>query len=202
MRTTTALATIAAGLFLASVARADDAGARHDALRAALAKRRAEHLASFHRFRLTKVYPHNSYEPGMLNVWTDADGHLCAVATMMADAGQAPLVTQTASADNYVRVSQLADGPVLDWVLTSGLTQEEIVMIQAPTEADLEADAAAFRRARRREDRRLAENYRATEQALRGEVMTNAGLDLAVSRLERRPELAAAVLATQPATNP
>ena len=45
-------------------------------LREALVKQRKLHLQRFHTYRLKKVYPHNTYEPGMKNVWLDVEGHL------------------------------------------------------------------------------------------------------------------------------
>jgi hypothetical protein len=141
----------------------------------------------------------------MKNVWIDRDGHLCAVATLMKADGWDAVVEQTGKDNNFVRVAELTSGSLVEWVLTSGFTQEEVVMIQQPSEADVRAyeqeQRARERRAARaqlREDNRLAKNYRATEVALEQATMATAGLDLAVERLMQHPQLAAALLAQNP----
>ena len=140
----------------------------------------------------------------MLNVWKDPDGHLCAIATLVHDSGKDDLVDATANDKNFVKLADLTSGPLVDWVLTSGLTQEEAVMIQAPTEADVEEMEAAQRREARalkrkldHEDKRLNRNYIAVERALEEPRIADAGLDVAVARLAARPDLAAALLASQ-----
>lgn len=195
---------IAAILFcVGSTARADvSAQPDHTALRAALAKQRQENLQRFHKYRVKGVYPHNLYEPGMMNVWKDPDDHLCAIATLVDEAGLKDLVEKTAKDENFVKIADLDHGPLVDWILTSGLTQEEAVMIQAPTEADIEQMEARERREKRklarklaREDQRLAQNYIAVERALKQPRIADAGLDLAVARLAAHPELAKKLLA-------
>ncbi len=173
----------------------------HTALRAALAKQRKENLQRFHQYRVKGIYPHNLYEPGMINVWKDPQDHLCAIATLVDRAGLKDLVEQTAKDENFVKIADLDHGPLVDWILTSGLTQEEAVMIQAPTEADMEAMEAQQRREARklarklaREDQRLAKNYIAVERALAQPRIADAGLDLAVARLAAHPELAKKLL--------
>ncbi len=171
------------------------------ALRKELAAQRKLNLARLHRYRVKRIYPHNTYEAEkMLNVWTDAEGHLCAVATLMDKAGLHDLVASTAEDDNFVRVADVTSGPLLDWVLGSGFTQEEIVMIQQPNwEEEQRAERSArraFKRAIKREDARLEKNYIAIERALKQRVIADAGLDLAVARLEKHPELVAALHAS------
>lgn len=165
-------------------------------LREELAAQRKINLERFHAYRVARVYPHNFYEEGKKNVWKDRDDHLCAVATMMEKAGHHDLVERTARDQNFVRIADLASGPLIDWVLVSGLTQEEAVMIQQPSRADIEQMEAEMRREERRlarklrrEDNRLEANYIAIELALKQPVMVDASLDLAVARLAARPDL-------------
>jgi len=172
-------------------------------LRKQLAAQRKQNLARLHRYRVNRVFPHNTYEEGMLNVWTDAEGHLCAVATMMKAAGQGQLVEATGRDANFVRVADVTSGPLADWVLTSGFTQEEVVMIQQPTDEEVRVMEAEIRREERRiarmvrrEDARLERNYIAIERVLKEPVLADAGLDLAVARLEKRPDLIAALHAS------
>jgi hypothetical protein len=170
-----------------------------DALRAALVKQRATNLKRFDEYRRKRIYPHNNYSPGMLNVWKDYDGHLCAIATLVHQSGHDDLVDATANDRNFVKLADVTTGPLVDWILTSGLTQEEAVMIQQPTEEEVEAEEQDRLRAIRREDRRLAKNYIAVERALKEPRIADAGLDVAVARLVARPELAAQLLAATPA---
>jgi len=165
-------------------------------LREELIAQRKINLERLHAYRVARVYPHNLYEEGKKNVWKDRDDHLCAVATMMEKGGQHDLVERTAQDQNFVRIADLASGPLIDWVLVSGLTQEEAVMIQQPSAADVEQMEAERRREERRlarklrrEDNRLEANYIAIEAALKQPVMVDASLELAVARLAARPDL-------------
>lgn len=160
------------------------------ALRAALADRRAHNLASFHAYRTGGVYPRNSQRVGPLNVWRDGAGHLCAAATMLDRDGQHELVMATAKQNNAIRLLDVTEGPILDWLMTSGFTLEEIDQIQKPmvmrpvpppvTDPDPETT-------------HLAAAYEATEHDL--VTHANEGLDVAVDRLMSRPELANALIA-------
>jgi len=175
-------------------------------LRRALGEERQVNLARFHDYRKKRVYPHNTYEPGMLNVWKDADDHLCAVATLVHLDGHDDIV-DTVAKDNFVKTADLTDGPLIDWVLMSGLTQEEIVMIQQPTEADVRAMEAEYRAEQRRikrwlarEDSRLNKVYKTVEKTLAAPRIADAGLDLATARLAQHPDLAKELLAKHPAS--
>ena len=170
-------------------------------LRKELAARRELNLKRFHDYRRARVYPHNSYEEGFINVWRDDDAHLCAIANLVNKDGLDDLVSQTARDDNFVKLADVSSGPLIDWVLTSGLTQEEVVMIQWPTFAQDDPVGYARmmrrereqRRARAREDQRLAAGYLQTERTLERRVVRDAALELAVARLAKRPDLAAAL---------
>lgn len=170
-------------------------------LRRVLAEKRHVNLARFHDYRKKRIYPHNTYQQGMLNVWRDADQHLCAVATLVHLDGQDDLVDTIAKDQNFVRTADLTEGPLVDWILTSGFTQEEIVMIQQPSAADVAAMEAEYRAEQRRikrylkrEDARLAKTYKTVEHTLEADRISDAGLDLAVARLAQHPTLAQALL--------
>jgi len=201
----TAAVIVFAVLASAGPALAEDSPTGPDttALRAALVKQRATNLKRFEEYRQKRVYPHNLYAADMRNVWKDPDGHLCAIATLVHDSGNDDLVDSIAKDENFVKLADVTSGPIVDWILTSGFTQEEAVMIQAPTEADMEAYEAEQRAEERklkrklaREDKRLNKNYVAVERALQEPRIADAGLDLAVARLAARPDLAAKLLAS------
>jgi hypothetical protein len=171
-------------------------------VRAALAARRTHNLAAFHAYRTGGVYPHNYERNGPMNVWLDRDGHLCAAATMIDKDGQHELVMETGKTDNHVRLADVTDGPLLDWMLTSGFTIAEIDRIQAPMVMPNPRELEPPVDWRVAEDVRLAREYRATETWLNRH--QKASLDAATDLLlESYPALAAALVYptdTQPAT--
>lgn len=157
-----------------------------EAVRAALAARRAHNLAAFRAYADAGVYPHNNVRPGPLNVWRDEDGHLCAAATMIDRDGKHDLVRDIAAHDNHLRLLDVTTGPVMSWMLTSGLTIEEIDRIQKP--APRPNPQAVKPGWREQADATLAASYRETEQFLAAHAA--AGLDDATERLMAEPALA------------
>jgi hypothetical protein len=155
----------------------------------ALQKRRAKNLAAFRAYRKGGVYPHNTWRTGPLNVWQDASGHLCAAATMISKDGKSDLVTKTAEKDNFIRLQNVTEGPLLDWIMTSGFTIEEIDRIQAPA---VFPDEMVTPEVAKAEDARLAKSYAATDTWLAAR--TKAGLDTAADRLMKNPWLAHALV--------
>jgi hypothetical protein len=149
----------------------------------ALSARRAHNLASFRAYRKGGVYPHNYVRRGPLNVWTDRDGHLCAAATMIDKDGHHDLVATTAKATNFIRLLDVTQGPLMDWILTSGFTIEEIDRIQEPMMMDDEPDVD-YQVA----DANLAKDYAKTDTWLVGHAKSS--LDVAARRLLENPGLA------------
>ena len=101
-------------------------------LRAQLAQRRATNLARFVAYREAGEFPQNHVQPGMLNVFIDDEGHICAAANLMAQDGLLALVRRQAAADNFLRLVTVNDGALYRWMLASGFTQAEIDLIQEP----------------------------------------------------------------------
>jgi hypothetical protein len=158
-------------------------------VRAALAKRRAHNVAAFHAYWTAGVYPHNSYRVGPLNVWRDENGHFCAAATMIDKDGQHELAEQTGNTNVNIRLLDVTSGPLLDWMLTSGLTIEDIDMIQAPAIMPQRVDAQTLAV----EDAKLKKGYIATEKYLAKHAAED--LDIATTRLMDHPDLARALVA-------
>lgn len=157
-------------------------------VRAALAKRRAHNLAAFHAYWTGGVYPHNAYRVGPLNVWRDKNGHFCAAATMIDKDGHHELAEQTATTNNNLRLLDVTSGPLLDWMLTSGLTIEDIDRIQAPAVMPERIDSQTLAT----EDARLKKGYIATEAYLKKHAAED--LDIATTRLMEHPDLAWALV--------
>lgn len=178
-------------------------GAQHldrAAVRAKLAQQRAANLARFRAYQAKRAFPSNTFTDGKLNVWLDRDGRLCAAATIIQLSGRDALVAHVAATNNFVRLADVTDGALMDWMLTSGFTQDEIAAIQEPfmgvaDEPALEPRPEPIlvdRRLRRAEDRRLAAKYRQVERQL----VKNAAksLDRATDLLMARPDLARQLL--------
>lgn len=158
------------------------ARAERQRVRAELASARRRHLGMLRRYANAMAFPVNTYEPGMLNVFVDDDGHICAAANLIARDGQRDLVQRTAAQDNYLRLAEVVGGPLMDWMLSSGFTQEEIARIQEPymyideeqprrqVQRDLEAEKQRVRTVLLQVARELERN-------------TAASLDLATDRL-------------------
>lgn len=171
-------------------------------LRHVLAARRAKNIAAFRAYAKRGVYPHNIVRDGALNVWIDEEGHMCAAATMIFRSGAKALVRQVARDDNYIRLANVTDGPVLDWILTSGLTQTEVATIQEPfmrvpepAPAPIEpviAQPPPGPSPRQLEDQRLAARYREVLGLLAS--WRDDSLDAAIDRLATRPDLIATLV--------
>jgi hypothetical protein len=159
------------------------------AVKKALQKRRAKNLATFRAYRKAGVYPHNTFRAGPLNVWIDADGHLCAAATLIAKDGKQKLVDDTAKLNNQIRLMNVVEGPLLDWILTSGFTIEEIDRIQAPMiYPDGRVGGEWLPRDFTAEDDKLRAGYARTDTWLVKHAKQS--LDTAVDRVLENPQLA------------
>jgi len=164
-------------------------------VRAALTARRAQNLALFRAYRDGGVYPHNFVQAGKLNVWQDDEGHLCAAATLISNSGNFDLAMTVPATNNFLRLKDVTEGPLMDWMLTSGFTQEEIDAIQEPFMGRMQPiDEPALDPRRVAEDARLRKRYNQVDRMLtKGK---RKSLDRAVDRLMARPDLARDLLAS------
>jgi hypothetical protein len=166
-------------------------------VRAALARRREDNLAAFRAYQRKGVFPSNLYRNEKLNVWRDEDGHLCAAATMIDQSGEHELVQRVADQNNFIRLADVTDGPVMDWMLTSGFTQREIAMIQEPFmpvgEGGPEGRVIAVKR-RTQEDARLRARYSTVTDELVKDAAHS--LDAATDRLMANSVLAVRLIRT------
>jgi hypothetical protein len=177
-----------------------------DALRQELARRRSIHLEQLLAYANAGEFPANTVAGGPLNIFIDDDGHVCAAANLIKLDGHGALVKKTAKTDNYIVLASVNKGPLLDWMLTSGFTQEEIAQIQEPYMpiTDIEPQ----------EDPRIAaptphfaappitpaEERARVQNVLRGvhkllSANSQKSLYLATQRLESHPKLSATMLA-------
>jgi hypothetical protein len=132
------------------------------------------------RYAQAMAFPINTYRPGMTNVFVDGEGHVCAAANLIARDGHRDLVDVTASQDNFVRLVEVQGGPLLEWMLRSGFTQEEIGRIQEPY-AFIEPEEPSYQRELEDEKRRVRGVLLGVARQL--ELETDASLELATDRL-------------------
>jgi hypothetical protein len=163
-------------------------------VRAMLAVVRAHNLAAFHAYAAAGVYPSNIYTDGELNVWRDDDGHFCAAATMIRASGEIALTDRVAEQSSNIKLGDVTQGPLMDWMLTSGLTQDEVALIQRPfrpvaekPDPQLVAQARVDARKRAAETARLKKLYARIERQLARQQAKS--LDAATDQLMKHPAL-------------
>lgn len=110
-------------------------------------------------------------------LFVDESGTPCAVGYLMQRAGWTTEVAAIAAATPGVHVEEVTSGPIVDWVLRSGLTQDEATLIQP----DYTVMVAKARRQAAAERKRLVRHFLAVEKQLISN--TEVSLDIATVRL-------------------
>jgi hypothetical protein len=168
---------------------------------AKLAANRSANLARFRAYQRKGVFPSNTYTADKLNVWRDVNGHFCAAATIIRMSGQTALVDRVAEQNNFIRLADVKQGPLMDWILTSGFTQDEIAAIQEPMMPvsrdplyvpDPGDPIRIDPEMRTTENQRLITKYKQVDRLLVKNRKAN--LELAADRMLAHPELAARFL--------
>lgn len=95
-----------------------------------LLQERMKNIERLRQYHEQGVFPRNYYRPGQVPVFVDVHGTHCAVGYLVKESGNTDLVSQIVKLDNYVYVKDVKDGPFIDWIAWSGLTQEECARIQ------------------------------------------------------------------------
>lgn len=162
-------------------------------VRAKLAANRTANLNRFRAYQTQGVFPSNTYTGDKLNVWLDEEGHFCAAATIIRMSGGVELTDKVAEQNNFIKLGDVKQGPVMDWILTSGFTQSEIASIQEPFMPVVEQPSAPIDNGlRAREDARLRAKYKQVEAQIVKSV--NASLEAATDRLMKNQALARQLL--------
>ncbi|MEJ7601321.1 MAG: hypothetical protein WKG01_25680 [Kofleriaceae bacterium] len=168
-------------------------------VRAKLAAQRTASLAFFRVYQRKGLFPSNVYAGSKRNVWVDPDGNYCAAATIIQLSGQRDLVARVGEQTNFIKLADVEQGPLMDWILTSGLTQAEIAAIQEPfmpvgdePGRGRASEAPINLTKRTAEDRRLAKKYLQVDAQIVKH--RERSLDRATDRLMQRPDLAARLL--------
>src|SRR6185503_4294446 len=144
---------------------ASDRPASLDArLRAKLGEQRERMIDRLHEYWTRGDFVQNpDPKGGPGNFILDGRGKPCPLASIIIESGRRDLVEEAARKNNNVKIVDLRDGPVVDWILSSGLTQEECILIQQPSRSG----EAAAPMVRRQESERLEDKLSQVEQTLR-----------------------------------
>jgi hypothetical protein len=100
---------------------------------AELAARRAQMIAWLRDYGEAGVYPTDALGRPT-SVFRDAKGVRCPMAELIHRSGRADLVDQVVTTNNKLRLADVEDGALHDWMMASGLTIEEIAMVQGVPE--------------------------------------------------------------------
>jgi hypothetical protein len=101
------------------------------AWRKTLVHRRALNIRRLRLYQLRGLFPRNEHTAGSaVPIFVDNHDTACAVGHLMRESGWGDAVAAIQRANNFVYVTDARDGPLVDWVLVSGLTQEEAALIQ------------------------------------------------------------------------
>lgn len=93
---------------------------------------RSQQVARLTSYYNQGAFPQNPGVAGFSHQFVDSQGQLCAVASLIWQSGRQDLVLETSRLKNDTVVSDVQTGPLADWILTSGLTREELAIIQEP----------------------------------------------------------------------
>jgi hypothetical protein len=102
---------------------------------------------------------------------------LCAVANLIAQSGRRDLVDRIAKENNHFCVAEAKEDPIMDWILNSGLTLEECILIQLPAPAEVVREPET-------EAQRLQQHLDSVVRIL--DQQTRHSLQIAMQRLEAR----------------
>jgi hypothetical protein len=93
-------------------------------------KNRLDLIEIFANYRNAGNFPINYYRPERIPVFIDEHGTHCAVGYLMQETGNEEMAQRIATNDNYVWVKDLNDSGVPAWQEWSGLSFEELALIQ------------------------------------------------------------------------
>ena len=146
--------------------------------RSALAARRKINIERLHDYAQRGVFPRNDQKPGKANIFIDEVGTHCAVANLMSLSGNEDLVQGSAKRDNFIRLADVKDGALFDWIAQSGFTQEEVALIQEPYMFQKPPGDLSMQQS---EQKRLREHFAKVDAQLRAD--TDKSIDTAIARM-------------------
>jgi hypothetical protein len=105
-------------------------GADLDRWKQALAGARLYAITRLREYSAAGRFPRNHRIFGRVPTFIDARNTPCAVGYLMQRSGHGALARTIAATNNNVYIERIEEGPALDWILFSGLTQSECALIQ------------------------------------------------------------------------
>jgi hypothetical protein len=100
-----------------------------------LAARRAQMIGWLRDYREAGQYPTDA-SGRVASVFVGANGVRCPMAELLHKSGRGDLVAAVAKDNNTVRLADVREGPLFDWMLSSGLTLDEINLVQGIARID------------------------------------------------------------------
>lgn len=100
-----------------------------------LAARRAQMIGWLKEYREAGQYP-TDVSGRVASVFVGENGVRCPMAELLHKSGRDDLVAAVAKDNNTVRLADVHDGPLYDWMLSSGLTMDEINLVQGIANID------------------------------------------------------------------
>ena len=79
-----------------------------------------------------------------LSVFRDANGVRCPMAELIYRSGHAELVEAVVASNNALRLADVQDGPLAAWMAESGLTRDEIIMVQGAANIPMMVDSRSL----------------------------------------------------------
>jgi hypothetical protein len=101
-----------------------------------LAARRAQLIGFLHDYYEAGQFPTDDAGQPQ-SVFVDAKGVRCPMAELIWRSGHHDLVEAVAREHNAVRLAEVTEGPLHDWMVGSGLTPEEISLVQGAMDLDM-----------------------------------------------------------------
>jgi len=101
-------------------------------IRQKLAARRIEQMKRLEAYAAAGEFPENLTQPTPSHQLKDSNGTYCAVASLVVKDGLGDVIDAKSETENDLLFGDVKDGALYSWILTSGLTQEEVAAIQVP----------------------------------------------------------------------
>ena len=159
-------------------------------IREKLAAHRKQQLERLDAYAAAGKFPLNVTDPTPSHQLKDANGTYCAVANLVVQDGLQDVIDAESKTHNDLLFGDVKDGQLYSWILTSGLTQEEVAAIQAPApyvgEGEINAPMPAPQPIDPPKQANASEQLQAHFRAVEQQIVANtdASLDVAANRLE------------------
>ncbi len=104
---------------------------------ATLGIHRAEMIAALERYEQAGVFPIDPKTAYPVSEFRDERGVRCPMAELIYQSGHGDLVDAVVRTNNKLRLADVHSGALYDWMLDSGLTVQEVAMVQGELELDI-----------------------------------------------------------------